>query len=506
MNTLILFPNQIFELEYISPIIETYSINKITLLEHPIFFGLDPKRKINFNKMKLVLHRACLYYYLDYLKNIKKNQIQLEYIKVGDFKTLNLKSATKVYYIDVPDHLLDTRMKELRSDVEIIYDYFPNFILSRQDIDDYFEDMSSKKKKGYFHKQFYEWTRKELNILMSEEGKPLGGTFSYDKYNRSSPPKDITNIPKLPNLSQNDLEYIAKAKKEIDKEFNSNYGNSELYVPVTFEGSKIWFDDFIEKRLGNFGKYQDAVVKTNSFMYHSIISPMLNCGLLSPNYVIDKVIEKLNGVITKSNMKMLYSVEGFVRQVLGWREWQRVIYIKNYESSISSNYYDSGRRLSSHWYNGTLGVEPIDDTIKSAYKNAYLHHILRLMYMSNFMTLCRIHPDEMYYWFMSFSMDSYDWVMIQNVYGMGSFADGGNTTTKPYITTGNYIMKMSDYSKGPWVKLWEALYYIFIRDNLEKLVKFPRVGGIMRRNLERKSEDKMEEYQELVDEFFKRTE
>ena len=156
--------------------------------------------------------------------------------------------------------------------------------------------------------------------------------------------------------------------------------------------------------------------------------------------------------------------------------------------------------MSKKWWSGNVGIKPIDDMIKIGFHYGYLHHIVRLMYMSNFMNLCRIHPDEMYRWFMSFPMDSYDWVMIQNVYSMGA----GMNMTKPYITTGNYIVKMSDYKKEKkWMELWEALYYCFIEDNEEKLMAFPRIGGIMRKNLHRKSSEDMQIYRDKVNIFIK---
>ena len=217
-------------------------------------------------------------------------------------------------------------------------------------------------------------------------------------------------------------------------------------------------------------------------MYHSVLSPIINCGLLDPK---DIILAASNKYYTNPSIEALHSIEGFIRQILGWREWQRVQYIHNYNILKGSNYYNNTNTLSLSWYRGELGIRPIDDAIKTGYHYGYLHHIIRLMYMSNFMNLCRIHPDEMYKWFMSFPMDSYDWVMIQNVYGMG--AASKNNITKPYITTGNYIKKMSNYRDDKtWSIAWEALYYCFLKDNIDKLMAFPRVAGIMHNNLERK--------------------
>lgn len=503
MNLLILFPNQIFQIEKINGILEKNQINDIILFEHPIFFGLDSKRKINFNKMKLVLHRAALYFYNDYLSQKLKN-VKVAHLKVNESNTISkfIKDYQNVYYIDVPDYLVDERMKEMRSTIKRIDDVHPSYMLSKDMIDEY---LNTKKRKGYFHKHFYEWSRREFDILMEDEKSPIGGQYSYDKYNRSGPPEDIDEIPPLPELKDSDKKYIEKAKKEIENEFPKNYGSTELYVPVTFSGAEEWLKDFIDNRLENFGKYEDAVLVEDAFLYHSVLSPLINCGLLCPDDVIEKVIENFDKKYDGSNDEFLHSTEGFIRQLMGWREWQRLIYLKEYETLKNGNFYEHDRALTDAWYNGTTGVEPIDDTIISAYENAYLHHILRLMYMSNFMNLCRIHPHEMYYWFMSFAMDSYDWVMIQNVYSMGAFSDGGLTMTKPYITTGNYIIKMSNYDKGDWFKLWGDLYYGFIDTNIDKLEQFPRVSWMMTRNLDKKIESgDIDRIRQVCDEFIEK--
>jgi deoxyribodipyrimidine photolyase-related protein len=341
---------------------------------------------------------------------------------------------------------------------------------------------------------------------MDNNGKPEGGSLSYDKYNRSPPPKGKIEFPELPKMDEESKVFVERAKKEIQKEFPNNPGTLDFYLPVTFLGAQKWFDRFLKERLLKFGKYEDAVVQGEPFLYHGVLSPLLNCGLLDPKEVCH-LAEEAYYHIQKDDV--LYSVEGFIRQILGWREWQRVQYLTNYKELIKGNYYKNNNKLSEKWWSGELGVKPIDETIKMGFRYGYLHHILRLMYMSNFMNLCRIHPHEMYRWFMSFPMDSYDWVMIQNVYSMGagmSFGERdlhrGMNMTKPYITTGNYIVKMSDYKKDKkWMGLWEALYYCFLEDNEEKLMAFPRVGGIMRKNLHRKSEEQMKDYREMVNTF-----
>lgn len=492
-NLWIAYPNQIYNIESIKLFLDRYKIKDIVLLEHPIYFGLDPDRIINMNKLKLVLHRACFYYYSDYLKELKYNVF---HVKVKDYSGSLLEGLVQkyedVYYIDVPDKLLDTRINN--SKIHRIDDYNPNYCLSRSEIEEFL--LTRKDKKRTTHDDFYKWNRIKWDILMDGD-KPEGGKYSYDKYNRGGPPSDLEELPELPGLDKTDRVYIDRAKKEIEAEFSNNLGNTELYVPVTFASAKRWLDDFIDNRLLDFGTYQDAVLIDKPFMYHSVLSPLINCGLLNPK---DIILAVQNNYYTNPSIESLYSVEGFIRQILGWREWQRLQYIHNYDILKVSNYYNHKNTLSHSWYSGKLGIQPIDDAIKMGYKYGYLHHIIRLMYMSNFMNLCRIHPDEMYTWFMSFPMDSYDWVMIQNVYSMG--AGSKNNITKPYITTGNYIKKMSNYrdSEG-WVGIWEALYYCFLEDNMDKLMAFPRVAGIMRKNLERKDKLKMDGYRKLANKF-----
>ena len=154
-----------------------------------------------------------------------------------------------------------------------------------------------------------------------------------------------------------------------------------------------------------------------------------------------------------------------------------------------SNIFQNKKKLNRKWYNGTLGILPVDDTIKSAFKYGYLHHILRLMVMSNFMNLCEIHPDEVYKWFMEFSVDSYDWVMIQNVYSMGMWSDGGLTMRKPYISTDNYILNMSNYpKKNDWGEIWKSLYYNFLEKHQKILLKTPYGRNLVNWNKKSKKE------------------
>ncbi len=178
--------------------------------------------------------------------------------------------------------------------------------------------------------------------------------------------------------------------------------------------------------------------------------------------MIDRVLE-----FSADQPVPLSSLEGFIRQVIGWREFMRGVYIKAGVQQRTSNFWQHSQSLPTSFYNATTGIEPVDAVIGKLINNAYSHHIERLMVMGNFMLLCQINPNHVYRWFMEWYIDAYDWVMVPNVYGMSQFADGGLMSTKPYLSGSNYLLKMGDYKRGKWCEVWDALYWRFIYTNME---------------------------------------
>ena len=201
---------------------------------------------------------------------------------------------------------------------------------------------------------------------------------------------------------------------------------------------------------------------------------MLNTGLISPYYVVEKTLD-----YAKTNNVPINSVEGFIRQIIGWREFIRGMYTCKGSYSRNQNYWRFDRKIPDSFYSGQTGVDPIDDSIKKIIKYGYCHHIERLMILGNFMLLCEFNPNEVYKWFMELFIDSYDWVMVPNVYGMSQFADGGTFATKPYISSSNYIIKMSNYRKGNWSEVWDGLYWNFIKNNSEFFKSNPRLSMML---------------------------
>jgi deoxyribodipyrimidine photolyase-related protein len=207
----------------------------------------------------------------------------------------------------------------------------------------------------------------------------------------------------------------------------------------------------------------------------------LNNGLLLPKDVLEAVLQEY-----QQRDLPLNDIEGFVRQLLGWREFIRGLYLSVGRKQRTQNYWGYTRKIPQSFYDGSTGIVPVDVVIKKVLKNGYCHHIERLMVLSNFMLLCDFDPDEVYRWFMELFLDAYDWVMVPNVYGMGQFADGGMMSTKPYISGSNYLIKMGDFEKGEWTEVWDALYWRFIDRHRDFFLKNPRMGVMV------KSFDKMD--------------
>ena len=428
MNFLIL-PNQLFKIKYLkeNKIDENY---KIIIYEHPQYFT-----KYNFNKKKLILHYASMKYYKTYLE---ENNYNVELIKYDD--DFKIKHYNMFKSADNLDNLKPNK----------IYDN-PNYLLNNE----LHEKYHNKTDKFVFN-NFYMWSKNELDILR--------GVKSKDKENRKRMPKNV-KLPKLSKLNILDNQYIKDAIKNVNNNFNKNYGNTDNFVyPVTHKSAKLFIKNFIKYKFINFGPYQDYIKKGESYMFHSILSSSINIGFINPNEII-KLISKYQDEIP------INSYEGYVRQLF-WREYQLYCYnYIDYQSALKDPYFNYTNKLNIDWYNGTTGNEIIDDTIKKAFDTGYLHHIERLMVIGNYMSLREIMPNEGIKWFIEFAIDSYEWVMYQNVYDMVFFVTT-KTMRKPYISSENYLLKMSDYKKGKWSEDWRELYNKFLKKHKEKLWKY----------------------------------
>ena len=463
----ILFPNQLFEM---SPLFEVNA--PFYIIEEFLFFKQYP-----FHKQKIAFHRATMKRYADFLRNEKK--MEVHYIEstqsISDIRLLipelKCQGVEKINYIDPVDNWLQKRLMKGCLEGNILTTVFdsPLFLNSKQDLASFFR--SDKKK--YHQTTFYTEQRKKRNILMESDGKPVGGKWTFDTENRKKYP--AKKLPPPIQYPAVDL-YYEEAKAYVALHFPKHLGSITDYslYPTSFEATKDWLNQFFEQRFIEFGIYEDAIVAENSILNHSVLTPMLNVGLITPKEIIEACL-----LYTEQNNIPINSTEGFIRQIIGWREFIRGIYECRGSEERTTNFWNFKKKIPASFYDGTTGIIPIDVTIKKVLQTGYCNHIERLMVLGNFMMLCEFDPDEVYQWFMELFIDSYDWVMVTNIYGMSQFSDGGLMATKPYISGSNYLMKMSNYKKGEWQATWDGLFWRFMHTHRDFFLSNPRLGMLV---------------------------
>lgn len=394
---------------------------------------------------------------------------------------LTAKKVKRVHMFEIADEFFRRELQSVfdSSKVEVVYYDSPMFLNSRGSFDDYLGQVKKPQMKT-----FYERQRRQQKILLTRDGKPEGGRWSFDEDNRK-PYKKGLEVPDV-GLCKPDKATVAVLDL-VEDAFSDHPGDtSEFCFPVTHSQARQWLDEFLDQRLSGFGPYEDAVTNKSPFLFHSLLTPMLNTGLLTPRDVIDAVLDRY-----EAGEVSIASTEGFVRQVMGWREFMKGIYDSYSSKMNSTNYFNHKRKLADSWYTGETGIPPLDDAIKKAGKYAYCHHIERLMILSNMMLLSQVDPKNVFEWFMEMFIDSADWVMEGNVYGMGQFSEGGIFATKPYICGSNYWIKMGDYKKGTWADAVDGLYWGFIKKHRKFFESNHRLS-MMPRMLDKMKEDRQQ--------------
>jgi deoxyribodipyrimidine photolyase-related protein len=529
MKFIILLPNQLFEnLIFIDEnliFIDENLINnkenntnketnketnkvEIIVYEHPLYFT-----KFNYHKMKLVMHRSTMKFYYEYLiekyKYLKQiHNIIFKYIEFDCNITKMFNKNDEIYIYNPLDHDIMKYFNDIDCQLHIIDN--PGHICQIKNFEEYLNE-----KNPIIHHSFYIWCRKKFNILMDKD-KPIDNKWSFDKENRLPFPKNeeqnINNIDrknfKIDNKKNKDNsfnEYLSEAKIYINKHFKNNHGSDNYYLPITFDQAKKHFKKFIKYKLDNFGPYEDAVHSDIIFGYHSVMSPIINIGLITPKYIIKYIMNNLNKF---KNIK-LQSIEGYIRQLF-WREFCIFVYLNKNKELESGNFFNHKNKIDKTWYNGTTQLGPINNIIQKALNYGWSHHIERLMYLGNIFLLLQIHPKYVYKWFMELFIDAYPWVMSPNVYGMSQFSAGNIMMKRPYFSSTNYLFNLSNYKKisypkikldngkikldkgknkldngknkldngknklyneYEWYEIWNSLYYNFINNNSKFLSK-----------------------------------
>jgi deoxyribodipyrimidine photolyase-related protein len=451
------FPHQLFE------DISALECHEVWLIETPLFFT-----QYRFHIQKIVLHRASMKAYEAYLK---RQGITVRYVECADAKRL---CGERVTIYDVADHDL---LKSIQSSVtELTVLPSPNFLYSDDD--------------NRFMHRFYVNQRKRLGILV-EKNKPAGGAWSYDGDNRKKLPASLS----LPPWVTYENRWVDEAKAYAGK-FETFGRCDAFYYPVTFAEARMQLQAFLKEHFATYGDYQDAMTPEDSPLFHSMISAALNIGLLDPRSVVQQAVD---------SEVPLNAKEGFVRQVIGWREFMRRTYETIGVTQRTTNFFGFTRQMPECVINAATGLPPIDDALSKIEERGYAHHIERLMLLGNFFLLLEIDPDAVYEFFMRGFIDAYDWVMVGNVYGMSQFADGGLITTKPYLAGSNYILKMSRYAKGEWCDTLNALYWRFIACHGHRFASNHRMQMPLR-NWERMSPEKQRSHMERAEEYLRKIE
>jgi deoxyribodipyrimidine photolyase-related protein len=465
MQATLIFPHQLFD-----PHPAIAPGRPVLLLEDPLIFGNDRRWPMAVHVQKLILHRASM---RAYQEDLERQGHRVRYIEAPDradgpaFLGSAVPDPVRALHVADPvDDILMKRISRLAAarGIALTVHESPNFLTPP----DFLHHHTGRPKKP-FMARFYEAQRKRMGILTTPDGLPEGGQWSFDAENRARLPKGH-HPPPEPAASAN--RFTREAADYVARRFPGNPGSPARFRwPVTRAEASAWLDRFVAERLENFGIYEDAISTRHATLYHSAITPMLNIGLLDPRDVIRRVLARDVPIASR---------EGFVRQVIGWREFMRGIYRHRGTAIRNANFWNFQRPMPAAFYDGTTGIPPVDRVIRHVLADGWCHHIERLMILGNFMLLCRIRPPDVWQWFMELFVDAYDWVMVPNVFGMSQFADGGTFTTKPYLSGSNYVLKMSDEPKGPWCAVWDGLFWTFIADHSEFFLSNPRLSMMAR--------------------------
>ena len=452
MTTLLFFPNQLFDVSHVRALLKKHpDTSTIFVWEDPLFFGLREGES-------------------GYPAHIPLNSIRLAYQYVGDRllaerirKHFPTKDVRVIPMQEIPNETKKLLSKQvaffdpcdalvLRKFPRAIVTPSPQFVLSAEECMAYARNAKGKQ---LMHRPFFNFVKSRMHFL---EG--VGNT---DKDNRKPiPDAEVAAAPSV---------YVRvtsrRALWKAADEFVATYfphapgpptSAAAAKLPVTPSDANAWLRKFIDERFAKFAPYEDAIASGNPWLYHSGISIFLNNGLLTPADV-------------KAVLPNTPETEAFARQVFGWREYARMYYLTAPIARVRQNVFGHKGKLDASWYSAGLSALPpiVQEAVDDAWNMGYLHHIRRLMVVSNYMTLHAIHPDEVYKWMFAFALDAWPWVMVFNVYSMGTWSDGGYAMRKPYVSSSAYLRKMARLPKNKWSDEWDAAYKAFLTKNATHL-------------------------------------
>jgi deoxyribodipyrimidine photolyase-related protein len=461
MQHLILFPCQLYD----AVGLKKKGVQQVFLLEDPLFYGrrgggVRRDGGLQLNQLRLAYMHVC---HRRWMENVKKQGMLVQRGTMEDLQRGGLAKTADWKWIDPCDLKMEKKMRLAGFGDPLDS---PSFLLTRSQLEGYKPNVARLQ-----HGDFYNTVkqlRADIPIL-----KRLLNTPNLDRENRRGYHRGMPSPPNAFRKQYGEPLEWQEAITEVVRVYPRNpkplipwetlIKDYLVYLPVENTHAREWMHDFLKERFKNYGEYQDVVLFKNPLAFHSGLSIYLNNGLLTP----EEVLRALNG-----RGVSMATLEGFVRQIAGWREYSRLYYHRIPEKDYRKNIFGASRhRIPNAWYRGTTGVFPLDATIQWAMNYGYINHIQRLMIVSNYMTLDGFHPDALFKWMFEFSLDSYEWVMIFNCYSMGSWSDGGIAMRKPYISGATYIKTMSDAAGAEknWESLWTDKYRNFMKNKADIL-------------------------------------
>tara|TARA_R110002049_G_scaffold68060_4_gene176507 strand:- start:1447 stop:2979 length:1533 start_codon:yes stop_codon:yes gene_type:complete len=417
----------------------------------------------------------------NFAKELEKANHNVIYFNINDKKNtqslvdnlsllINEHKIEEFQYLSPDEYRLDEQLNQFCKNLEVKTEVFSteHFYTEREDLATFF-----KGKKQFLMENFYRNMRKKHQILIINN-QPEGGKWNFDASNRKKWKGD-TLIPSeisFDNNVEDILSDIKKAEIKTIGEINSKY----FEYPISRKQSLTQLDYFCEHLLIHFGDYQDAMHTDKIYLFHSRISFAMNTKMISPKEIITKVLETYRKQEDEIDISQ---VEGFIRQILGWREYMRGMYWMLMPDYKKENFLENKNKLPSFFWTGKTKMNCLKNAVNNSLNNGYAHHIQRLMITGNFALLAQIHPDEIDAWYLGIYVDAVEWVQLPNTRGMSQFADGGKIATKPYVSSGSYISKMSNYCDSCAYKKtkkfekdacpFNTLYWNFLDEKQEQL-------------------------------------
>ena len=432
MKILLVLPNTLVKLSR-KRVKELFEL--IMIIEHPHYFT-----RLNFHKQKILLHRASLKSFASQVE--RSNGTGVKYVEFHEYPKFKLQNTAQIVAIDPIETKVKKELLKKFGNIQFITN--ESFLYNNEDLQSFHQQVKDRHKIS--HRSFYKWSLDKQPDLHNIIDKNL------DALNRNVYKGNPINKSKT-----NRSRFVIEAVKYVEKHFKYNYGSITTFsYPINHTQAKRILKKFLDDKMKHFGDFQDSINFDDPVLYHSMLSSSLNIGLITPSEVIKAALNTWNSndeKIKKNNF------EGFIRQIIGWREYMHYIYIFHEDELLKSNALELKNKLNESWWIGKTPLVPVNLVIKQTLESAYMNHIQRLMVILNAMILCEIRPDDIVKWFTELSIDAYDWVMISNVYAMGGFND--RFMSRPYISSSRYLVKMGCI-RGDWQQIWDNIYRKFV--------------------------------------------